>query len=119
MELPITRPSGVNPASSTSRNSFTVRSDVNRRRPPEISVSLSRRSASSGSCWGGIWVTVLCLSALRQQPVECVPGLLRPLCLLAERGHQLFDPLTHRDLLGGKRYPADTARHRAGDGSMF
>src|ERR1039457_967933 len=119
MELPMTRPSGVNPASSTRRNSFTVRSDVNRRRPPEISVSFSLRRASSGNCCWGISVTILPLSALRQHSVERPPRLLRPLCLFGERGHELLDPLRHRYLFGGQRYPPDPSHHRACDGVVF
>jgi hypothetical protein len=37
---------------------LTVRSDVNRRRPPAISVSFRRRRASSGNCCWGISVTI-------------------------------------------------------------
>src|ERR1019366_4557587 len=114
MELPMTRPSGVNPASSTRRNSLTVRSDVNRRLPSPISVSLRRRKASSGNCCWGITVTIPPLS-LRQQSVERAPCLLRPLCLVGERGHELLDPFGHRYLFGGQCYSSDPAGPPGGD----
>src|ERR1700722_4390275 len=113
MELPMTRPRGVNPASSTSRNSFTLRSEVKRRRPPEISVSFSRRRASSGNCCWGISVTVRPFSTLRQQSVERAPRLLRPLCLFGQRGYQFIDPLGHRHLFGRERDAPNPAGHRA------
>src|SRR5947199_319514 len=61
MELPSTSPSGRNPASRTSRNSFTDRSEVNRvvRWPGRISAS--RRSAGGvlGEALPGVGTDVL------------------------------------------------------------